>query len=73
MGGQGRGRPRGRRRSEGKVDGGGGSRSWWCWRSYILKGNEKEFEEGDVRDWSSGDGGVVVMMKVKMVVTERKV
>ena len=39
----------------------------------ILKGNEKEFKGGDVGSWSSGDWGVVVMMKVKMVVMERKV
>ena len=38
-----------------------------------MKGNEKEFEGDDIEGWSIGDKGVVVMMKVKMVVMERKV
>ena len=62
-----------RRRREWKGDGGGGGSSWQCWRSYILKGNEKEFKGGDVGGWSSGNWSVAVMKKFKMVVMERKV
>ena len=46
-------------------------------RVRFLKENEKEIEEdgdyGDVKGWSSGDGSGFVMVRVKMVVMERKI
>ena len=37
------------------------------------KGSEGGDDEGDVGCWSSGDGGGVVMVKVKMVVMGKEI
>ena len=61
---------------KGRGDGVGGGSSWWCWRSWVLKENEKKVEEvsdyGDVGGWSSDDGDGVVMVRVKVVVVKRE-